>query len=479
MAIIRRGYSDDFVLKNGNAGIGSADPQTSLDVAGVVKGQDLKAVGVSSLSGYEGFLNSDQQIDESISINSGASLSGEIIVGTGQTVTVTGVGLGTTTVGVGTFGTEYSGGTITNTIDTTEVNSASQGAIESLKVYNTFNPPLGGTNDRPYAAKPGQLYYNQDFKTIEFWDGNNWRQVDNTTRSGRAVFGGGDIPGGVRVSTINFVNIQTKGNSKHFGDLTVARSDHNRGVVSSSSRGIFIGGGPGSLPNLNVIDYITIASEGNAIDFGDSTGTPATSSACSSSTRGISAGGATPSLTNVIEYIEISTIGNALDFGDLSNARPNGSGFASPTRGVFGGGTDPSPSNRIDFITIASKGNAIIFGDLTRARRGTGSCASSTRGLFIGGSIPGYIKTIDYVTTASTGNALTFGDLTGARGFGGTAGSQTRALIAAGYNGSAYLNSIEYVTISSSGDAQDFGDLSYDPNVPAGCSDSHGGLGGF
>ena len=189
MAIIRRGYSDDFVLKNGNAGIGSADPQTSLDVAGVVKGQDLKAVGVSSLSGYEGFLNSDQQIDESISINSGASLSGEIIVGTGQTVTVTGVGLGTTTVGVGTFGTEYSGGTITNTIDTTEVNSANQGAIESLKVYNTFNPPLGGTNDRPYAAKPGQLYYNQDFKTIEFWDGYNWRQVDNTTRSGRGVFG--------------------------------------------------------------------------------------------------------------------------------------------------------------------------------------------------------------------------------------------------------------------------------------------------
>ena len=69
--------------------------------------------------------------------------------------------------------------------------------------------------------------------------------------------------------------------------------------------------------------------------------------------------------------------------------------------------------------------------------------------------------------------------MTGARGFGGAAGSQTRALIAAGYSGSAYLNSIEYVTISSSGDAQDFGDLSYDPNVPAGCSDSHGGLGGF
>ena len=105
-------------------------------------------------------------------------MSGEIIVGTGVTVTIGAVGLGTTSVGVGTH-------TIQNNIDTTDINLAGGSQIECLKVYNTFTPPNGGTNERPYAPKPGELYYNYDFKTIEFFDGYGWRQVDNTTRSGR------------------------------------------------------------------------------------------------------------------------------------------------------------------------------------------------------------------------------------------------------------------------------------------------------
>ena len=72
-------------------------------------------------------------------------------------------------------------------IDTTDVTRAGGSEIECLKVYNTFTPPSGGTNERPYAPKPGELYYNYDFKTIEFHDGYGWRQVDNTTRSGRVV----------------------------------------------------------------------------------------------------------------------------------------------------------------------------------------------------------------------------------------------------------------------------------------------------
>ena len=81
--------------------------------------------------------------------------------------------------------------TIENTIDTTDATRAGGSEIECLKVYNTFTPPSGGTNERPYAPKPGELYYNYDFKTIEFHDGYGWRQVDNTTRSGRGVFAGG------------------------------------------------------------------------------------------------------------------------------------------------------------------------------------------------------------------------------------------------------------------------------------------------
>ena len=83
-------------------------------------------------------------------------------------------------------------------LDTTDINLAGGSEIECLKVYNTFTPPAGGTNERPYAPKPGELYYNYDFKTIEFFDGYGWRQVDNTTRSGRGVFMGGQTLNPIR-----------------------------------------------------------------------------------------------------------------------------------------------------------------------------------------------------------------------------------------------------------------------------------------
>ena len=117
---------------------------------------------------------------------------------------------GTTSVGVGT-----GSGTITNTIETTDVNLAGGSEIECLKVYNTFTPPSGGTNERPYAPKPGELYYNYDFKTIEFFDGYGWRQVDNTTRSGRGLFGGGRV-GPTPYNIIDFINIQSLGNATRF-----------------------------------------------------------------------------------------------------------------------------------------------------------------------------------------------------------------------------------------------------------------------
>ena len=121
MAKIRIGLGSEFNLKDQKVGLGTNNPQARLDVAGVAKGKDLKVTGISSLTAYEGFLRADQQIAENttLSFDQGpvSSLSGEIIVGTGQTVTVTGVGLGTTTVGNGS-------GTITNTIETTDVTRA-------------------------------------------------------------------------------------------------------------------------------------------------------------------------------------------------------------------------------------------------------------------------------------------------------------------------------------------------------------------
>ena len=85
---------------------------------------------------------------------------------------------------------------------------------------------------------------------------------------------------------------------------------------------------------------------------------------CSNSTRGIFAGGRTPADHNIIEFITIATTGNAQDFGDLAQSGLAGDvgAVASPTRAVISGGV----SNVIAYVTIASTGNSIDFGDLTQ-----------------------------------------------------------------------------------------------------------------
>ena len=503
MASIRRGYSDDFVIKNNKVGIGSSNPQETLDVVGgVLQGQDLKVTGVSTQTGYTGFLRSKHEIEENTTLRRSkisdqggnvSSLSGEIIVGTGITVTIDSVGVGTTVVGVGTE-------TTTNIITPSNITQAGSGQLNSLKVFNTFTPPSGGTNERPAGAKPGQLFYNYDLKTIEFYDGNGWRQVDNTTRSGRAVFAGGYITGNVRTKEMMLIQIHTRGNATYFGDLANDETTDKQGV-SSQVRGVFAGGyNAGRRVDM---DYITIASEGNGIDFGNLTIVKNSFGSASSSTRGLFAGGATstPTVnsTNVIDYIQISTLGDALDFGDLTNERTVSGGISSPTRGVFGAGDDyAAPAwtglsvGTLDYSTFASKGNAVDFGEDSVARIQGNGCGNGIRGCWTGGYIAPTLggsaaergetaRAMTYVTIASTGNAIQFGTLTmGSRYYIGASSTSTRGIWTGGSSYPVHHKEIDYVNFASLGDSLDFGDLYREKGYMTGSvSDSHGGLGGF
>ncbi len=68
-------------------------------------------------------------------------------------------------------------------------------------------------------------------------------------------------------------------------------------------------------PASNVIDYITIATTGNATDFGDMTDSKGSFGGCiASPTRALRMGGYPGS--DVIDYVQIATTGNAADFGD-------------------------------------------------------------------------------------------------------------------------------------------------------------------
>ena len=133
----------------------------------------------------------------------------------------------------------------------------------------------------------------------------------------RGLFGGGSSP--TNINAIEYVTISTLGNAQDFGDLTAAK--FASGGCSNSTRGLFGGGGVGAT-SINTIDYITISTLGNSVKFGDLTlGRFSYSNSWASPTRGGWAGGYyySPTLltSNIIDYVTILTQGNAIDFGDL------------------------------------------------------------------------------------------------------------------------------------------------------------------
>jgi len=303
--------------------------------------------------------------------------------------------------------------------------------------------------------------------------------VTRNTRSGRGVLGGGRSPSSQNI--IDFVNIASTGNAQDFGDLT--RATMGAGACSSVTRGLF---GSGASPGAdNTIEFVTIATTGNAQNFGDLTYAPQACGAVSNNTRGIFAGGEVSSNSvNTINFVTIASTGDAKDFGDLVQTRRQFIGScSSPTRGLFAGGyQDPASTrtNAIEFITISSTGNGIDFGDLTTTVDKLAGVSSKTRGVFAGGfspSSPNRSDTIAYVTIASTGDAIDFGDLiVETFAIGGGASNSERGLYTGGATPSV-TNAIDYITIASTGDAKDFGDLVMARRHPGGVSDSHGGLG--
>ena len=92
-------------------------------------------------------------------------------------------------------------------------------------------------------------------------------------------------------------------------------------------------------------------------------------------------GGSGPGSNDTVDYITIATLGNATDFGNLSGNTELAAGVASGTRACAGGGTTPTKINVIDYFTIATTGNATDFGDRTVAGYGAAGCSDAHGGL--------------------------------------------------------------------------------------------------
>ena len=326
----------------------------------------------------------------------------------------------------------------------------------------------------------GAIRFNSDSQKLEYWNGSAWFQIHtfspNYDGGVRGFFLGGGDP--APTNRIDFITISTQGNAQDFGDLTQTRMEG--AALSNSTRALAAGD---SVPGSNdEIDVFTMSSTGNASDFGNllsATNNAQGFGALANATRGIFGGGYQVSPgggQNILQYVTIDTNGNAVDFGDLDGSNYSGVvGGSSPTRGLWIGGGPGT--NTIQFVTIASTGNAHDFGDSTAAESNGTTGSNSVRIIhFFSGDNN---NTIEFVTTATLGNAIDFGDLIIDNHYSATScSSPTRACVGGG-NMPARTNLIEYVQIMTQGDAVDFGDLVDDRYLLLkGCvSTGHGGLG--
>ena len=302
-----------------------------------------------------------------------------------------------------------------------------------------------------------------------------FRRQDGGGR-GRGVFSGGrNNP--VFYSNLSVVEIATTGNATDFGDMS-KKVNGGSGNVSSSTRGITSGGYDGDASaNVRHIDFFNFASSGGSNTFGELTEDSNDHGAYSNGRRGIFSMGY-PSYSGEITFITIASTGNANNFGNLSGAKYSTcGGVNSPTRAVLPAIETPSSSQNLmtEFITFDTLGNSQDFGELSVARNACAGGSSSTRGIVQGGLTPSVSDVIDFCTIATLGNFADFGNLTVGRRSPGGCSSEVRGLCAAGTT-PTNQNVIDFVTISTTGNSTDFGDLSYSARNVRGNSDAHGGL---
>ena len=202
-------------------------------------------------------------------------------------------------------------------------------------------------------------------------------------------------------TALEYVTISTTGNAQSFGTLTSAE---DRGASASD-------GTTGLFNSNSVFNQITIATTANATSSSASlTVSRDDHGAAGNTNRAVFAGAYVSS--NIMDYVTWASLGAGVDFGDLTQARGMMGALSNATYSVFGGGTTGSPTNTIDYVTIDTTGNATDFGDLTTGRMRSGAAANGTRGTFSGGADnSAATNIIDYITIASPGNATDHGDL--------------------------------------------------------------------
>jgi len=466
MATFRVGIGS-FNINDGAVGIGTEGAgHGNLKVEGTIKSTNLDVLGVSTFTRYSGF-NADKinVNNRDLTLSGEYSTTGDIVVEDNASLTV---GLGST---------------------------ACVGSVECISVKHHFSVPVGDTSQRNETSgySEGTIRYNRDLGTMEFFNGDEWRQFkyqsdvqSSPSGRGRGLWGGG-TPSPLQFA-VDFVNIATRGNTKHWGDMRVGRYV-GQNVVGGETRVVFCGGyGLSPSPetsDTNAMDYGAFASGGQCVDFGNLTRTDRGAGSGGNSTRGIYWGGQS-SPNEIIDYFQIHTLGNALEFVDLGGDPHSGMMcLASPikcVRSPYGGNVSD-----MAYLNFNTTGKVNNFGDARTTSYFLGTASNGVRGILAGGTNPlqspitQIERSVQHFNFASDGNTTHFGDLIQGSSYAG-ASSMTRGCFSSFYGGSPssqLTGHVESIEIASDGNGIDFGDSEDHFASGIGASDCHGGLGGY
>jgi hypothetical protein len=275
------------------------------------------------------------------------------------------------------------------------------------------------------------------------------------TSSGRALY----ATGGSSQISIDYFTIATAGNAQNFGNVAIGRS--YCGGYGGNTRGLIIGGNG----DTSGSESLMMATLGNSTSW---------ASLLSGVSELACAGNSTYcmiSYSTSVQYLLYATNATASSFGASFYNGIDYAGTSSPTRAVFSARYSGAP-NVMDYLDFATSGTVSSFGTMTQSYGGGGEISNGTRGIFFGGWIGGSINTIQYITFATLGAAQNFGTMTLARAYPRGASSATRGLLMGGVT---FVNT-DSVEIATTGNSTSFGNLITARYYGASMTDSHGGL---
>jgi hypothetical protein len=161
------------------------------------------------------------------------------------------------------IGVNYSGAACSNGTD--------DRAVWAYGAINTAN------NATTYSNTINYFTISNTGNSLDFGDLTVKRQALSAVSNGtndRGVWLGGYSDhhlGGVTYNTIDYVTVTSTGNASDFGDLVNYFRNHGSTSNMESERGVIGGGNDNNSGIVNIIEYITINSAGNSSDFGDLT----------------------------------------------------------------------------------------------------------------------------------------------------------------------------------------------------------------